>query len=468
MNYIFILASMLVCLWTLPCFGQNQTWPEVTTQVLKEAHQIKQETAISKEIIKKERVALLQQIARLKREVSREENRFNQLKAEFESLLEQEGKERARLEKEEKETKSVESIVRTAARDTNKFFQNSLITPEYPQYTHHIKLLAETKRFPSFEDIQTLIELLFSHIKASGQIRKSKGEFVGVRGTKQSGEILRVGDIVAFYQKCGNDEIGFLRYDSKQNFLTALPCEISWSLRRSIRKYFDQESDVLPLDISGGIVFERLRHEKTIKDWLFAGGFLVWPILLIGLIALILVVERFYFLARIKANSDEIMENFNSLFSQGLLNKCNALCEANARAPVCRVLAAGLAHFGASRDVLENVLHEAILKEIPKLERFLPTLSVLAAIAPLMGLLGTVTGIINTFQVITFFGTSDPRMMSGGISEALITTQLGLAVAIPVMLMHHFLEQKVDRLVADMEEKSVTLMVNVLGVRGKD
>ncbi|WP_457572222.1 MotA/TolQ/ExbB proton channel family protein [Desulfovulcanus sp.] len=462
MNYIFILASMLLCFWTLPCFGQNQTWPEVTAQVLSEAHQIKQETAISKEIIKKERASLLQQLAQLKKAVLREENRFNQLKADFEALLKQEEKERAQLQKEEKETKSLEGIVRAAVRDANKLFQNSLISPEYQEHSHHIKFLAETKQFPSFEDIQTLVELLFSHIKASGQVRKSKGEFIGLKGTKVSGEILRVGDIVAFYREDGGYEIGFLRYDSKQNFLTALPCEISWSVSRAIRKYFDGGSDVLPLDISGGMVFERLSHSRGIKDWLLAGGFLVWPILLIGLIALVLVLERFFFLARLKANTDEIMQNFNSLFSQGLLNKCKELCEANAKAPVCRVLAAGLAHFGASRDVLENVLHEAILKEIPKLERFLPTLSVLAAIAPLMGLLGTVTGIINTFQVITFFGTSDPRMMSGGISEALITTQLGLAVAIPVMIMHHFLEQKVDRLVADMEEKSVTFIVSMM------
>ena len=94
---------------------------------------------------------------------------------------------------------------------------------------------------------------------------------------------------------------------------------------------------------------------------------------------------------------------------------------------------------------------------MPRLERFLAILAIFGAIAPLLGLLGTVTGMIDTFRVITLYGTGDPRMMSGGISEALITTELGLAVAIPIMLFHTFLSRRVDHLVGDMEEKAVAL-----------
>ncbi len=98
---------------------------------------------------------------------------------------------------------------------------------------------------------------------------------------------------------------------------------------------------------------------------------------------------------------------------------------------------------------------------MPRLDKFLSSLGMLAAIAPLLGLLGTVTGMINTFHVITYFGAGDPRMMSGGISEALITTMLGLSVAIPVMLCHTLLTRKVETMIARMEEKSVTL-VNII------
>ncbi|MFP4225112.1 MAG: MotA/TolQ/ExbB proton channel family protein, partial [Desulfobacterales bacterium] len=103
-----------------------------------------------------------------------------------------------------------------------------------------------------------------------------------------------------------------------------------------------------------------------------------------------------------------------------------------------------------------------VLRQVPRLERFIATLSILAAVAPLLGLLGTVTGMINTFQVITLFGTGDPKLMSGGISEALVTTQLGLAVAIPIMLLHHFLERRVDKILGDIEEKGNKVTVELL------
>ncbi|MDZ7597711.1 MAG: MotA/TolQ/ExbB proton channel family protein [Desulfobacterales bacterium] len=126
--------------------------------------------------------------------------------------------------------------------------------------------------------------------------------------------------------------------------------------------------------------------------------------------------------------------------------------------PVARVLAAGLERCHLPREDLESALQEAILREIPPLERFLSTLAMLAAIAPLLGLLGTVTGMIATFQVITLYGTGDPRMMSGGISEALVTTMLGLSVAIPMMLVHTLLNRAVDTRIGQMEEKAVALL----------
>jgi biopolymer transport protein ExbB len=114
---------------------------------------------------------------------------------------------------------------------------------------------------------------------------------------------------------------------------------------------------------------------------------------------------------------------------------------------------------------VENVLQEAILGEIPAIERFLSTLGMLAAIAPLMGLLGTVTGMINTFHVITLYGTGDPRMMSGGISEALVTTMLGLCVAIPIMLAHTLLSRRVETQISRMEEKSVAFVNMIFKTR---
>ncbi len=105
------------------------------------------------------------------------------------------------------------------------------------------------------------------------------------------------------------------------------------------------------------------------------------------------------------------------------------------------------------------------MNEIPRLERFLSTLGMLAAISPLLGLLGTVTGMINTFHVITWYGAGDPRMMSGGISEALVTTMLGLSAAIPIMMCHTLLSRKVENVIARMEEKAVAFVNTIFRTR---
>ncbi len=123
---------------------------------------------------------------------------------------------------------------------------------------------------------------------------------------------------------------------------------------------------------------------------------------------------------------------------------------------------AGLLHADQPRSVLENCISEAILRQTPRLERFLNALKVLAAVSTLLGLLGTVTGMINTFQVITIHGTGDPRLMAGGISEAMVTTQVGLAVAIPVMMMAAFLSGRARRISLDMEEKGLSLIAALL------
>jgi biopolymer transport protein ExbB len=122
------------------------------------------------------------------------------------------------------------------------------------------------------------------------------------------------------------------------------------------------------------------------------------------------------------------------------------------------VLATIIHNRSLQRQQLEDLVAEAILSERPTLERFLPAVNVIAVVAPLLGLLGTVTGMIATFSVITEHGTGDPRLLSGGISEALLTTQWGLMVAIPALLAHALLAGRVDHIIADMETQALKLL----------
>jgi biopolymer transport protein ExbB len=167
------------------------------------------------------------------------------------------------------------------------------------------------------------------------------------------------------------------------------------------------------------------------------------------------------FLLRKRLDTDGFIHRINTMVAGRQWDECSKICTDHEAKPVARVVAAGLECFRMGREEMENALQEAILKEVPAMERFLSTLGMLAAIAPLLGLLGTVTGMIDTFHVITLHGTGDPRMMSGGISEALVTTMLGLSVAIPIMLAHTLLNRAVDNHIGQMEEKAVAL-VNIV------
>ena len=217
----------------------------------------------------------------------------------------------------------------------------------------------------------------------------------------------------------------------------------------------------MPVDIGRGAALRQLSHQLSLSEQVTKGGPIVWPILAILVIGLLIVVERAVRLLRNRHSNLPLIEEIRELSRSGDWEGCEQRCSHASAKPLGRVLLAGLGARSLAREDMENTLQEAILKEIPGLERFLSTLGMLTAIAPLLGLLGTVTGMINVFHVITLYGASDPRLMSGGISEALVTTMLGLSVAIPLMLLHNMLSRGVDRMVGDLEEQAVSL-VNII------
>ena len=456
-----VLIGLIVQLfWAPPAHAQDNEWNRVVTGVNHEVEQAKKDARVSGEIVKEEKRKLLGVLSRLRDSVKGKEKKLDQLKQQFEKLRQKQESMEARLQDEQEDIQTLEGAVKGTAKDFDRVVRTSFITPEHPGLMRKVEKLATTDRFPSYRDIQELVEALFAYMKASGEIVKREGRFIDKSGRESTGEMVRIGDFMAVYLKKG--EVGCLRYDPSTGLLMAYPGHLPWSVRRSLKKYIQGSTAHLPLDLSHGAIFKELTVHRGITEWLSSGGFLVWPILLIGIVAVVLICERIVFLSRTKKISDRVTSEIDRLIRSGQFEECKKFCGKYVRVPVCRVVKSGLENVSASRDVLENALQEAILKELPGIERFLPTLSVLAAIAPLLGLLGTVTGMIDTFQVITRFGTGDPRMMSGGISEALVTTQLGLGVAIPILVMHHFLERKADKIIDEMEEKGTALTVSIL------
>ena len=380
----------------------------------------------------------------------------------YETLLGQEKALQEELAAQAQEIKTIDGTIRTAAKQARDYFHESLTTSEFPQRESVLAEVLQPEKFPGLEGIRNLLSLFVDELQASGAVARRTGEFIGTDGRDMTGDLLRIGTFTMAF-RTPEDQFGFLRPNSDGSKLVAVQGDPGWHLSSLMADFFDGDNKVFPVDISNGAAFTRLAQEqKGVYEWLSAGGLLVWPIILVGIAALALVVERFYSLSRIRGNSDRNMGVILDMVTQGQWKECRDFCRKQSTYPTCRIIGHTLQYLGNTREIIENAFQEGLLKELPMLERFLPTLNVLAAVAPLLGLLGTVTGMINTFQIITVYGTGDPRMMSGGISEALVTTQLGLAVAVPIMILHHILERRVDKIIADMEEKGTGFAVALM------
>lgn len=188
-----------------------------------------------------------------------------------------------------------------------------------------------------------------------------------------------------------------------------------------------------------------------------AGGPVMVPIILCSVVAVAIVVERLWTLQRKRVIPRELTDRVWKLVETRTLNERHI--EALARnSPLGRVLAAGLANRNHGRDIMKEQIEDTGRHVVHELERFLNTLGTIAAMSPLLGLLGTVTGMISAFNAITEAGVGDPRALSGGIGEALITTAAGLIVAIPALFAFRYLRGVVDALVVDMEKEATRLV----------
>ena len=195
-----------------------------------------------------------------------------------------------------------------------------------------------------------------------------------------------------------------------------------------------------------------------------SGGWLIIPLLLASILALAIIGERYWALRRKVVVPPHLVGQILRWHREGTLNREN-IERLQRSSPLGRMLAAGLINRNHPREVMKESLEESGRHEVHELERYLSTLGTIAAGAPLVGLLGTVIGMIKVFDAITLGGVGDPTVLSTGISEALITTATGLAVAIPSLIFYRMLRRKVDELVVEMEQAAIRVVEMIHGDR---
>jgi len=211
---------------------------------------------------------------------------------------------------------------------------------------------------------------------------------------------------------------------------------------------------------------KELTWTEEFKSFFKKGGIVMYPLSLVAIIALLLFLERFVMLSYRGHLGRRFTKKMDALVAEKKYEEAANLC-LKKETSLAMVLFAVLNKVNDTRENAERSLQEALLREQPKLERRMGLLAAMGTIAPLLGLLGTVTGIITLFTVITEVGTNDARVLAGGISEALVTTEMGLVIAIPVMILHGLLSEKIEKITSELYVQSTSLMNKVFGKESK-
>ncbi len=195
-----------------------------------------------------------------------------------------------------------------------------------------------------------------------------------------------------------------------------------------------------------------------------AGGWLMLPILLCSIGVITIAIERYLALRPRRVAPPHLLRQIWQWLRNKQLNR-ETIAELRRSSPLGQILAAGLANAHHGRDVMKDSIEEAANQVIHKLERYLAALGTIAVVSPLLGLLGTVIGMIKVFTAIMVQGTGNAAVLAGGISEALVTTAAGLTVAIPALILHRYFERRIDSLVVTMEDHAIKLVDALHGER---
>ncbi len=234
-----------------------------------------------------------------------------------------------------------------------------------------------------------------------------------------------------------------------------------------IRAFVETGDGTIPADATLGKALKIAEGSDTLLEKVEKGGSVGYVIIGLGAICLVFGVIKIAEILSFKTPKPEAVQTVLEHIQSGDMTKARSIAAAMPGAGG-ELMVAGVEHADEKRGTLEEILYEKILSVRPKLERFLPFIALTAAAAPLLGLLGTVTGMIKTFNLITIFGTGDAKSLSSGISEALITTALGLIIAIPALIAHGMLARMARQKLGDMEQTAVGFINGVIGARNQD
>ena len=329
-------------------------------------------------------------------------------------------------------------VMRQAAGEVIATVRNSIVSLQYPNREHAIIGLVESTGVPSIEQMSKLTVVMLEEMTQAGRVDRFQKQVVLPGGSTADAEIVRVGVFNTI------TEDFFLKFIPDTTSLQVLARQPARRYRSMADDLFNLEKGytTMAVDPSRGQILGLLIQAPGLWERIRQGGLVGYFIIFIGLLGAVLSVWRLRILR-------EEGRAINLQLATDKISTDN---------PLGRILSVYDDNETIDPESLELKIDEAILREVPQLEKYHSIVKVFAAIAPLLGLLGTVVGMIVTFQALTLFGTGDPKLMAGGISQALVTTMLGLIVAIPLVFLHSILTSWSGTLIEILEEQSAGLI----------
>lgn len=329
-------------------------------------------------------------------------------------------------------------VVRQVAGDTLSFVTGSLVSVEVPDRTPILARLAESKELPSIEELEQLWFVLQQEMTESGKVARFEATVVDPDGVEQQRQVVRIGT----FNVIANGR--YLNYVPETGQLTELARQPAHRHLATLPSFEAATSGLhaIAIDPSRGSILSLLIQSPHLSERIRQGGLVGYVIIALGTFGFGVAIHRMLYLIR-------VMRRMKAEAGRTSASDTN---------PLGRVLQVYERNVATDVETLELKLDEAILGETPALERGNALIKVLSVASPLLGLLGTVTGMIQTFQAITLFGTGDPKLMAGGISQALVTTVLGLTVAIPLLLIHALVSSQSQAIVEVLEEQSAGII----------
>lgn len=367
-----------------------------------------------------------------------EEQEAAALKAEFAALEEQLTEQEQQLKERTGELGELFAVLRQSAGDIAGQWQDSMLNVQHPERIAHFEQFAASRKLPSADALEQLWLTLLEDMTASGQVEQFEAPVISANGERQLTQVVRLGPFSAYSE---ND---FLVYQTGENALRALPKQPN-SLAR-VKQWLTSTDAVavVPVDPTRGSLLEQLQHQPSLYERVQQGGVVGWVIISLGGLGFVLALWRLLELQLVVGSVRRQMRDLSNPVANNPLGRVLGVLGPQPRL--------------SDLETLELKLDEAVMQEVPKLERGQGLLKLLAAVAPLLGLLGTVTGMIITFQAITQAGGGDSRLMADGISQALVTTVQGLVVAIPLLFLHSILVARSKGVVQLLEQQCVGLL----------